>query len=216
MLCAAIGGVFFGKYVLNYRKRNGVMYSVFFIPIIAGIIEAQYISPSQTFTIHTSTIVRADPSIIWANIVRVNKIRKEEYNNGFFNFAGIPRPLYAQLNKDTLGGIRTGHFEEGLIFKETVNQWHRNQRVSFNIAVVPSSVRNTVFDKHVLTGAHFEFLNASYEIQRLGSNECRLHLTSSYKLNTKINSYASLWGNLMLSDFQNRLLDVIKNRCDKQ
>lgn len=214
LACAGTAGVIFGALILYYRKKRGIMYSVLFVPLLAGAVEEQFTVPSQTFEIKTVTIVNAAPDSIWKNIVRVKEIKEDEYHKGFFNYAGIPQPLYAELDKDTLGATRIGHFEGGLQFKETVNYWKRNRKVSFDIKVIPSTLRKTVFDRHLLTGKHFEFLNASYELKPINSTQTQLTLLSSYKLDTRINAYASLWGNSMLTDFQERLLGVIKNRCE--
>jgi hypothetical protein len=216
-LCvASLGGWIFSALILRYRERKGIMYSVLIVPFLFGLVEKQFPTPVQTFNVKTVTIINSSPQNIWQHVVRVNRIKPQEYHRGFFNRAGIPQPLYAELNKDTLGATRTGHFEGGLLFKETVNKWEPNRKVSFNIKVVPSSVRPTVFDQHVLRGSHFEFLNAAYEIKPIDARRCELSLTASYKLNTNINTYASFWGNWMLDDFQERLLDVIKERCDNK
>jgi len=145
----------------------------------------------------------------------VKAIRPEEYKKGFFNYAGIPRPLYAELDRDTVGATRIGHFEGGLTFKETVTTWERNKSVGFTIAIIPSSIRQTVFDQHILKGNHFVFLNASYDLEPMGAQQTKLTLSSTYRLDTHINGYSSFWGQRLLTDFQERLLAVIKNRCDE-
>jgi hypothetical protein len=214
LLCAMIGGWLFGRFILRYRVRKGVLYSILFIPLIASFIEGQMTIQSKIFDVKTIILINAKPTTIWKNIVRVKNISEQEFKKGFFNYAGVPKPLFAELDKDTINATRIGHFEDGLLFKESVNYWERNKKVSFNIKVIPSTLRKTVFDQHLLTGKHFEFLNASYEIEELKNGKSNLILTSSYKLDTQINLYASFWGNNMLSDFQERLLEVIKERCE--
>ena len=214
LLGAMIGGLIFGKFLLHYRKNRGVLYSVLLIPFMAGIIEDQFKIPTGIYYVDTTVLINSDLENIWKNVVRVREISNEEYTKGVFNYAGIPRPLFAELNKDTLGATRAGHFEGGLMFIETVNHWEKNRNVSFSIKVLPSTIRNTVFDRHILTGNHFEFLNASYTLKKISNNKIELSLASSYRLDTRINQYASFWGNCLLSDFQKRLLKVIKQRCE--
>jgi hypothetical protein len=214
LLCAMVAGWLFGKFILYYRNKRGILYSVVFIPFLLGIIEEQFKIPSGTYTVNNSIIINSNTPNIWQHVVRVDQIKAGEYHKGFFNYAGIPQPLYAELSKDSLGATRTGHFEGGLKFVETVNHWEENKKVSFNIAVQPSSIRNTVFDKHVLMGRHFKFIDASYTLTKISDTQTRLKLSSSYQLDTRINVYASFWGNTLLSDFQQRLLDVIKQRCE--
>lgn len=214
LLCAMIVGWLFGKFILLYRDKRGILYSVIFIPFLLGIAENQLKIPSGTYFVNTSIIINSNAPNIWKHVVRVDQINAGEYKKGFFNYAGIPQPLYAELDKDTIGATRTGHFEGGLKFVETVNHWEENKKVSFNITVQPSSIRNTVFDKHVLMGNHFKFIDASYTLRKISSTKTELILSSSYRLDTRINVYASFWGNTLLSDFQQRLLDVIKQRCE--
>lgn len=215
LIAAGIGGYGFAKILERRRNKNGVLYSLFIIPLLTGFAEAKFPTPSQVYEVKTVVVINARPETVWGNIVRVKEISPEEYKKGFFNYAGIPRPLYAELDRDTIGATRTGHFEGGLIFKETVTTWERNKSVAFTIAVVPSSIRQTVFDQHILKGNHFTFLNAAYDLEPLGEHQTKLTLSSSYQLDTNINGYSAFWGQRLLTDFQERLLDVIKNRCDE-
>jgi len=215
VLGAVIGGLLFGALLLKYRERKNVLYSVLLIPFIAGAIEEQFKIPSGTYEVRNTVIINSSADSVWKNVVRVKEIKENEYTKGIFNYAGIPRPLYAELDRDGIGAKRVGHFEGGLIFKETVNEWELNKKVSFNIEVISSSIRQTIFDQHILKGGHFKFVGASYQLTPVSNNKTLLTLSSSYQLDTRINYYASAWGNMLLSDFQQRLLTVIKNRCEK-
>ncbi|MBO9565765.1 MAG: hypothetical protein J7621_23515 [Niastella sp.] len=191
------------------------MYSLFLIPLLTGLLEDRFPTPTKVYEIRTPVRIHAPSAIVWENVIRVKEIGKEEYSKGFFNYAGIPRPLFAELDKDTVGATRIGHFEGGLTFRETVINWERNRKVSFSIEVIPGSIRNAIFDQHILKGNHFKFLNASYELKSINDKETELTLVCSYQLDTKINGYGSFWGNRLLTDFQERLLAVIKKRCDE-
>lgn len=215
LIAAGVGGYVFAKIIERIRNRNGALYSLFILPLLSGYVEEKFETPSETYQVSTVVIINSPPETIWENVIRVKEIDQEEYKNGFFNYAGIPRPLYAELNMDTIGATRIGHFDGGLTFKETVTTWERNKRVAFNITVIPSSIRQTIFDQHVLKGDHFTFLNASYALEPLDGRQTRLTLSSTYQLDTKINGYSSFWGRRLLTDFQERLLEVIKNRCDE-
>lgn len=214
MLGAMVGGFIFSTILKNYRKRKGIIYSIILIPFLSTAVENQFETPYNIYRVETSVVVNTSKSNIWKNIIRVNKIKEHEYKKGFFNYAGIPRPFCAELDKDTVGAIRIGYFEGGLTFQETVTKWEQNNNISFDITVIPTSIRTTAFDQHVLKGNYFRFLNASYKLEKLDNDKTVLILSSSYALNTKINSYASFWGRQLLKDFQNRLLQVIKNRSE--
>ncbi|MBO9631518.1 MAG: hypothetical protein J7578_00270 [Chitinophagaceae bacterium] len=200
--------------VAKRKKRNKKLYSILLLPVLLGPIEQQFNSPVGIYSVVSTITVDARPEEIWPNIIRVREIKEEEYKRGFFNIAGIPRPLYAELDKDTLHATRIGHFEGGLMFIEKVDAWDRYNHIGFNIKVVPSTIRKTVFDQHLLKGDHFRFLNAAYTLKPMPNGRTELILSSTYQLKTKINPYAAFWGEQLLSDFQERLLKVIKKRCE--
>jgi len=216
MFGASIAGLIAGEMISNVRKKKGTFYSILLIPFIASPIEQQFSKPVQSYFVTTKIVINARPDSIWKNIIRVSEISEGEYENGFFNYAGIPRPLYAELDKDTIGATRIGHFEGGLKFIEKVTIWDKYNEISFDIKVDPSTIRETVFDQHILQGDHFKFLNATYKLSELPNGQTQLSLSSSYELKTTINSYAAYCGNQLLTDFQKRLLKVIKARCDNK
>ncbi|MBX3252717.1 MAG: hypothetical protein KF862_01145 [Chitinophagaceae bacterium] len=214
MLAAITVGLIAGEIIQRVKTKRGTLYTIILLPFIISPIEQQFKQPTHSYSVVTNTIINAKPETIWKNIIRVRKIHANEYTKGFFNYAGIPRPLYAELDKDTLGATRIGHFEGGLKFLEKVTTWDRNKHISFDITVVSSSIRQTVFDQHILRGNHFKFLNAEYNLKSLPNGQTELTLSSSYELTTNINAYASFCGDQILTDFQERLLKVIKNRCE--
>jgi len=67
----------------------------------------------------------------------------------------------------------------------------------------------------MLSGQHFKFLNATYQLKEISDKQTELLLTTQYQLDTKINFYGEFWAQQLLTDFQNRLLQVIKTRCEK-
>lgn len=215
LIAAAVGGFIFSAFVRNFRDSRGINYILLIAPFVFGFAEKQLPTPNRSYHVETSVIIDASEKEIWDNIVRVSPIKPEEYEDGFFNFAGIPRPLKAELSHDTMGARRTGYFEGGLTFIERVTEWQRHQKVTFDINVVPASIRKTVFDQHVLKGNHFRFIGATYELTKMSDGKVELTLCSSYQLNTQINLYSSYWGNSLLIDFQERLLNVIKKRCER-
>lgn len=215
ILVAGMAGAIFGGTVVRYRKKKGILYSIFILPFITGIIEPNFPTPIEKFETTSTIIINAGKSEIWKNIVRVDKIEEVEYKKGLFNYAGIPRPLFAELDKDTLDGTRIGHFEGGLKFQENIINWDKNNAVTFDIKIIPSTTNRTIFERHMLNGEHFKFMNATYKLKEIENGQTELQLTTKYQLDTKINFYGEFWGQQLLTDFQDRLINVIKNRCEK-
>lgn len=214
VLGAMVVGIVAGEIIEIIRLKRNTLYSIILIPFIVSPIEQQFKPPTHSYSVVTQALINAKAEEVWQHIIRVSQIEEKEYSKGFFNYAGIPRPLFAELDKDTLGATRVGHFEGGLKFVEKVISWDRNKHIGFDISVVPSSIRRTVFDQHILKGGHFRFLNANYYLKQLPNGQTELTLSSSYELSTNINSYAAFCGNQLLEDFQQRLLQVIKTRCN--
>lgn len=214
-ILGTIGALIYKFLKLSRQKRKNVLMSVFFLPLVFAPIEELFTDPSQEYSVVSEIRVHATPKEIWNQIVRVEEIKQAEYRSGFFNQLGIPRPIAAELLSERVGGLRIGKFEGGLQFTEEITTWEPFKEVSFNIAVDPGSVRSNVFDQHVLNGNYFKFVNAAYELEPVSSDITILRLKSGYRLTSKINFYGKLWGDWILSDFQDRLLVVLKNRCEK-
>ncbi|MBN8651051.1 MAG: hypothetical protein J0L67_06480 [Cytophagales bacterium] len=211
-----IGAFIYRLVQINKQKNKGKLLTLLLIPFLFSPIEELVKSPSLTFKIDSEVVISAPPETIWDNIVEVNAIKGTEYTPGFFNKIGIPRPLNATVDEKRIGGQRIGNFEGGLRFVETITQYEPSKVVSFDIKVDPKSVRPNVFDQHVLNGNYFTFVNATYEISSLPNGQVNLKLSSSYQLTSKINLYGKFWGDVILKDFQDRLLKVIESRSEQK
>jgi hypothetical protein len=214
-ILGTIGALIYRLVQINKQKSKGKLLTLLVIPFLFSPIEELIKSPSSIFIVESEIAISAPPETVWDNIVEVNTIQENEYTPGLFNKIGIPRPLSATVDEKQVGGQRIGNFEGGLRFVETITTYEPGRNVSFNIKVDPASVRANVFDQHVLNGNYFTFVNATYEVKYLPSEEVILKLSSSYQLTSKINLYGKFWGDLILKDFQDRLLKVIENRSER-
>jgi|SRR6478735_6868695 len=216
-ILATLGAYLYRVKEINRDKDNNKMLtlSILLLPFLLAPLE-QYISkPSSVYTIESSVVVNATPEEVWKNIVEVKTIQESEYNAGVFNKLGVPRPISATVDKKALGGHRTGNFEGGLKFVETITQYDLYKKVAFDITVDPKSIRPAIFDQHVLNGNYFTFVDATYEIVPMKNGQVTLKLSSNYQLSTTVNFYGKFWGDLLLEDFQDRLLEVIQHRCEE-
>ena len=215
-ILGTIGAFIYRLVQINKQKNKGKILTLIFIPFLFAPIEEYIKSPSATFKIESDVIISAKPGTIWNNIVEVKTIQENEYNSGFFNDIGIPRPIRATVDRKEIGGQRIGSFEGGLKFVETITQYEPKKIVSFDITVDPKSVRPNVFDQHVLNGNYFTFVDATYELTPLSNGQVNLKLSSNYQLTSTINFYGKFWGDIILKDFQDRLLYVIEKRCETE
>jgi hypothetical protein len=214
-ILGTLGAFIYRLVQINKEKSKGKLLTLLLVPFLLSPLEDFIKSPSETFEIESEVIISATPETIWNNIVEVKTIGEAEYTPGFFNAIGIPRPISASVDRKELNGQRTGYFEGGLKFVETITRYEPNKVVSFKIKVDPKSVRPNVFDQHVLNGNYFTFVDAAYELTELSNGQVKLKLSSRYQLTSKINLYGKFWGDIILKDFQDRLLMVIEERCDR-
>jgi len=212
-ILGTIGAFIYRLVQINRQKNKGKLLTIILIPFLFAPVEEYLKSPSAIFEIESEVIISAAPEMIWNNIVEVRTIRENEYSSGFFNDIGIPRPISANVDRKEIGGQRTGNFEGGLKFFETITKYEPDKIISFDIRIDPKSVRPNVFDQHVLSGNYFTFVNATYELTPLSNGQVKLKLLSNYQLTSTINFYGKFWGDLILRDFQDRLLEVIEMRC---
>lgn len=213
-ILGTIGALIYRIVQINRQKSKGKLLTLVLLPFLFAPIEEYIKSPSDIYNVKSEVIIDATPEKIWNNIVEVQTIDLKEYNSGFFNSIGIPRPISATVDKKEIGGQRIGNFEGGLMFIETITEYEENKKASFDIKIDPSTVRQKVFDQHVLNGNYFNFVDATYELTELKNGQVKLTLSSSYQLTSTINFYGKFWGDIILIDFQDRLLNVIENRCE--
>lgn len=212
-----VGALIFRLVLLHDRAKKNRMPAVAFmlLPVLLAPIEHAVNSPSEVYSVTSGVVINARPADVWNNIVRVPEISESDYRSGPFNYLGIPRPIEAELMDERPGALRKGRFEGGLTFIEHIIDWQPHSKVTFDIVVDPDTIADRVFDQHVLKGNYFNFVEAGYEIEPVGNEQVRLRLTSRYRLTSKVNFYGKFWGDIFLTDFQDRLLDVIKRRCDR-
>lgn len=208
--------VFINQMIDLRKKRKNKLLGLVILPFLVLPIENSLNTPSKNYRVISETIIKAQAPIIWNNIVAVDAISENEFNPGVLNKMGIPRPLKAEVTSHAKGGIRTGYFEDGLKFTETITEYDENRLIAFSIAVDSTSTSNKVFQKHVLEGNYFTFNNATYKLTPLADGSIKLSLTSEYNLTSTVNFYGKFWADIMIKDFQDRLLEVIAARCENK
>jgi hypothetical protein len=214
VLLGTLGAFVYRLLRMRARARRAIAPALLLFPFLLSPLEQAIESPSRVYRVASNVVVRAPADVIWANVIRVAEITPAEYTPGVFHRLGIPRPIEAELLGEGPASRRIGHFEGGLEFAETITEWMPHRRVAFSIEVAPETVRRVVFDQHVLRGSYFKFIDAAYEIEPVGGGAHRLRLISRYRLTSKVNLYGKLWGDAILEDFQDRLLAVIRARCE--
>lgn len=217
LLFASIGGLIAGYFKLKKRNSEKLNISIFvLLPFLMGPIEHSINTNKQIFTTTTSIIIYSDSQTIWNNVTSVKPISDSEDNSKLTKMLNFPRPVEATLNRNEVGGYREAKFERGLIFHETVTEYEDLKFMKFTIKANTYEIPSTTLDNHILIGGeYFDMLDGTYELQKLDTQRFKLILYSNFSLKTTFNFYAGIWGKWIMTDIQNNILQVIKDRSEK-
>jgi hypothetical protein len=181
-------------------------------PYVAGPLEKQISVQDSYRTVHTQIVIRASPAHIWPQIIRVPSIRPEEQRLAFFQIVGLPRPLEAALPADELGAMREARYENGLRFIERVTVWEPSRRLRFSIDLDSRFPIPAPFG--VIDGAPFALIDGEYMLEPLPDGTSRLHLSSTQRVTTRFNAYSGWWSDVLMTDLQTYLLEIIRRRVE--
>ena len=219
LVCATIGGVTAGLLVrFSRRKRANELVAgcVLFLPLLINPWEHSVFYAKEIRNTETFIDIEAPSPVIWKNIERVRAIQPRELPASWSHRIGFPNPVEATLSHEGIGGIRHATFSAGVLFVETIDVWQPLQRLGFNIRAQTDQIPESTLDEHVrVGGAFFDVLHGEYRLEKISDNVVRLHLSSQHRVSTDFNWYAEIWTDAIMADLQNRILRVIKTRCEQ-
>ena len=195
-------------------SKNLTLACVVMLPFFTATWEKPVFYELQSRRVDNVIDIQASPEVVWKNIERVPAIQTSELPNSWTRRIGFPDPIEATLSHEGVGGVRNASFAGGLLFIETVDVWEPQKRLAFSIAA--DAVPATTLDEHVrIGGPYFDVLRGEYRLEPFPNGITRLHLSSQQRISTDFNWYAHLWTDAVMADLQQRILFVIKNRCEK-
>lgn len=198
------------RYIVLQRKDNFINKNslvVLTLPVILGIIEKKIEKRSYKNEIQHTVIINQPKDLIWKNLYNVPDL-SQNTNKNFFNFIGIPAPQKSVYNSKT--NERTGYFENGIYFLETVSEAVYLEKLSFKIDIDKSNFKSNKTIEHVLTNRDFSFNEISYELKEVGTNKTAVTLKCNYILKSNIPFYSELWAKNIVNDFETKLLSALK------
>ena len=197
------------------RTRTWTVACAMALPLLTAPWEKHTFYRLELREVENTIDIQASPEVIWRNTERVPAIRSDDLAATWSHRIGFPDPIEATLSHEGVGGVRNATFERGLSFLETVDLWEPEHRLGFTIAAQP--VPPTTLDEHVrIGGPYFDVLRGEYRLEPLGQGGTRLHHSSRHRISTDFNWYAHLWTDGVMSDLQQRILQVIQKRCEMQ
>jgi hypothetical protein len=209
---------------LMYRWRGGKTkdYSSVFsssllvIPLIAMQAEPYIPLPQATATVTRSIVVDAPPAKIWPLLRGIPDVRPGE---GQWNLSqdifGVPRPVGAQLFGEGIGADRRANWSNDVRFREQVIDWQPGERIGWRF--IFDQIDGWKFtDRHLMPdSAYFKVTTGGYRMEPMGDGRTRLIIHTDYWMQTPVNAYSRLWGELFLGDVENNLLALVKGRAER-
>ena len=110
---------------------------------------------------------------------------------------------------------RVGYFTDGLKLVESLAKVDTLKALHLKIHMDKSQLRDWPMDQHILNKDYFRFTNISYHLRDLGNTQTELRLKCNYQIKTKINFYGNFWARWILGDFEDRLLDALKRKIER-
>ncbi len=215
LVFSIVGGIFISivKFATGKDQISVVVVAVF--PLIAGPIENQFNGSYQVNEVVSTVVVNAEKEHVWNEIIRIADIREEELPWTFTHAIGIPKPVGSTLSYEGVGGVRSIQWKNGIQFQEHITEWEENEYFSYLIEVDSTNLSLRALDKHVhIGGQYFDVLDGCYTLQELPGNRTQINLHCRYRLTTRFNWYAQLWGDFLIDDFQQAILAVVKGRVE--
>ncbi len=199
------------KLRMGVKTKNYLILILLAAPYLINPFESQVPPQDSIRRVDNQITINASPQAVWQNIIRVPAIAPQELQFSISHLMGVPLPVEATLSQEGVGGVRHASFDDGLMFIEAITDWQDLKMIRFTIKVDTQSVREAPFDQ--IGGAAFDVLDGSYLLEPVG-NRVILHLSSHERLTTRFNGYGGFWTDLIMSDLQNNILQVIKQRAE--
>jgi hypothetical protein len=215
LILSSLGGLL-GLW-LKSRKKGGTatLSAILVLPFISSPIESAIYPGWEMHTISRSVVIHAEWSVIWENILNVPRIRPEELSRGVNDILGIPRPIDARMDSESGQSVRTTRWEKGISFREVVTSSVPGERIEWRFEFPPGSVPPGSLDDHVaMGGSHFKIDNGGYTLESTAQGETLLTLWTTYRISMRPIAYSRLWASLVLGDFHNKILNLIKTRAE--
>ena len=153
LLAAGIVGLVVGQIIKSRRSKH--LYPILLLPLLLNPIESLLPDQQETFEVETSITIDAPNAIVWNNLIEVPEISEDEFDYGFFNFIGVPRPIKSALKTINGKEYRIGYFTGGLKLYESISQLDSLEFVNFKIHIEQSELRDLPTDKHLLNSHYF-------------------------------------------------------------
>lgn len=210
------GGIGFliGYLLKRNRKSKNYLNTIILLPFLLYPLESTWLETSESYQVNSELRIEAPIEKVWDNLIEVPEITDAEFEPGFFNFIGVPRPVKSVLKNEGGELKRWGIFTDGLQLCESIESKDSLEQVTFRVHLDQSKLRDEPTDRHVLNGGNFAFETIRYRTFALEDGATLLRLECDYVIESHMNFYANFWAKWLIQDFEERLLMALKKKLE--
>lgn len=211
---------FLGSFI-TYKIRNAIKITqlqcsaLLLIPFIVIPIENSIPIDERVENVSREIIINASPETIWPLLRGVEAVQPYEGKwNITQDIIDVPRPIGAKLVGDGIGAKRYAKWNKNIHFKEEITQWQKYKRIGWKF-IFDDTEKWDFDDQHLMPDSnYFKVISGGYSLKKLDDGRTKISLDTQYWMQVPLSGYAAWWGDYMLGDIHDNLLNMIKNRAE--
>ncbi len=216
IIASVIGGVMAGFVHNRWRAKPQSLMAFALLPFLVVPFEGRMPQAHDEQSVTNSIIVNASPEQVFAVLGTVQNIQPDELGFSFLHLIGLPKPIEAQMSGSGKGSVRTSRWEKDVWFQEQITSWQAPREMKWNFIIPPGAIPREALDRHVeVGGEYFDLVSGGYTLQPLANGQTELSLTTRFANKSSLQLYGNLWGKMVLADFHESILGLMKQRAER-
>ena len=206
-------GSLLGVELRRTHKRKYISLTLL-APLAFGSVE-QHFQPQDTYhRFEKEILINAPAEEIWPLLLNPQDIKPSELSDGLAYKIGAPYPVGASTPTPEVGAMRHSVWQMGITFDEEITAIRENEYIEWKYRFYDHSFPAGSLDDHiVIGGTYFDLTKTSYSLKPT-ENGTILTMSVTYRISTNFNWYAGLWGDLLIQDTAQTLLEFYKKRSE--
>ncbi|MFZ6653634.1 hypothetical protein [Undibacterium sp. TJN19] len=215
LVAAIIGGVIAGAIHNHLRPSRATLPCFALLPLLLGPVEAHLPPATSEQQVSSVIQIQASPEEVFDQLATVRDIAPGELGFAFVHLIGLPKPVEANMAGTGVGAVRRSDWEKNVHFEEIITTWQRPYAMHYKFHMLPGGIPRDALDRHVeMGGEYFNVLDGGFDLRaRDGGTELRL--STRFQNKSQLKTYGDLWGKMVLADFHQSILGLMKNRAEQ-
>lgn len=213
--CLFVGAIIMRTFCYYLWKPSSKIYSIAILPLLFSFLLPD-MGQTQYGKTQRSVVIHAPAEQVFYAIQNIGKIQPKEVKSSPIFWMGFPKPVFGMTEQRKDETIRTIQWERGIKFEEVVQAKHIPYLLSWTYKFDKYSFPKGSVDDHIeMGGKYFDLLKTDYQLERIDEKTTKLILTIDYRLSTEYNWYSRLWANYILGEFSDVVMNIHKQRLEK-